>query len=224
MAPRMLHIRNLPNELLLEIFSRLPIKSLIAARGVHQNWRRLVLLANLHPARRKLLELYLSGIESAIFIRSRPFILPHIRYFDRVAYIDKLRKRSRDSRLPDEFVFWILEYPTRATIMWIWPGLNGTWFSETSPDSWRKYGGNCLSRMPPRVEKVYLQTDEDAGISMAGLEVWEHGCGWSDWLITGGESQSLVGQVYQLDGRSYDLIDEKPYDKHGWVDYLRSHI
>jgi len=200
----MLH--NLPTELLLEIFSHLPLKSLIAARGVHQNWRRLVLLANLHLARRALLELYLSSIESASFISSRGLMLPHIRYFDRVAYIDRLREQYRNALLPDEFVFWILEYPTRATTSWIWPGLDGAWCSETSPDS--LYGDNCLSRIPPRVEKVYLQADrdEDSRVPMAGLEVWEHGCEWSDWLITGGEPQSSVGQVYEL------------------KDYLRSHI
>jgi len=216
----MLHIHNLPNELLLEIFSHLPLKSLIAARGVHQNWRRLVLLANLHPARRKLLELYLSSIESAMFIDSRPFILPHIRYFDRVAYIDKLREQLRDTSLPDEFVFWILEYPTRATIMWIWPGLDGAWRTDLSPDSWGRYGANCLSSNSPQIRKVYLDDIPDGGVSMLGLEVWEHGPS-SSWLIIGGELRSLVGQVV-LDGTAYDWTDKKFYDNSGWVDYLRS--
>jgi hypothetical protein len=116
-------------ELLLETFQWLPLTSLIAAQGVNRQWRRLVPLADIFPARRALFDLYIDLLASPEFLPTRPAILEKLLPFDREAYVAFFR--DHDCPLPDEFLLWVLEWPNKAVIGHIWPGLE---LSE----------GNCL--------------------------------------------------------------------------------
>lgn len=109
------------NELLLLLFRLLPLRSLIVARGVDRRWRQLVSAADLHPHRRRLLDLYLTLINSPSFAQTRPWVLANLQPFDRDAYLAALL--AKYPRLPDTFVLWLLEWPARAVIGGIWPGL-----------------------------------------------------------------------------------------------------
>ncbi|KAF5381265.1 hypothetical protein D9615_008417 [Tricholomella constricta] len=110
-----------PNELLLQLLSLLPLKSLIAARGVDCKWRQLIDAADILPLRRKLLDLYLSIINSPWFPQTRPWVLENLQPFDREAYISTLLMQY--NRLPEAFMLWLLEWPALAVIGGIWPGL-----------------------------------------------------------------------------------------------------
>ncbi|KII94389.1 hypothetical protein PLICRDRAFT_36656 [Plicaturopsis crispa FD-325 SS-3] len=124
-----MHISDLPPELLLEVFAHLPhLRSLIAAQGVNRDWRRLLPLSDIRPARRALLELYMHAVKSPSFLATRETILPQIVPFDREEYLAKLCPAPPHSpdMLPEQFRLWILEWPTRATISRLWPGYRGT--------------------------------------------------------------------------------------------------
>jgi hypothetical protein len=110
-----------PNELLLQLLSLLPLKSLIAAQGVDRKWRQLVDAADILPLRRKLLGLYLSIVNSPWFLQTRPWVLENLQPFDREAYISTLLMQY--NRLPEAFMLWLLEWPALAVIGGIWPGL-----------------------------------------------------------------------------------------------------
>jgi len=86
----MSNFQDLSNEVLLQFFLHYPLKSLIAARGVSSLWRHLVTLAEVSPARRGLLNLYLRIIESPVFHQTRPWLLDNLRPFDREAYVNAL--------------------------------------------------------------------------------------------------------------------------------------
>jgi hypothetical protein len=114
----------LPNELLLQIFPLLSLKSLIRAQGVSRIWRHLVPLSHLLPARRALLDLFIMTISSPAFLVTRPRTRAHLISFDRNNYLSCLTEACREGdSLPDEFRLWVLEMPSMVAIRWIWPGL-----------------------------------------------------------------------------------------------------
>jgi hypothetical protein len=84
-----------PNELLLEIFSYLPLKGLIAARGVSRTWRNLVHLSNIPPVRRALLDLYNDVIQTPEFLSSRKMVISALLRFDRKAYVAALEEQIK---------------------------------------------------------------------------------------------------------------------------------
>ena len=134
-------IAQIPNEMLLEFFHFFPLKSLISARGVNQKWRRLVPLAHLIPARRALLDLYDTVIKSPVFLSSRDVVLSNTLPFDREAYLDSLLREH--CAIPDEFYFWLMEWPSAAAFGWTHPILNAEHNRKKEP--WRPFGMNCLS-------------------------------------------------------------------------------
>ena len=79
-----------PNEILLQILSFLPLKSLITGRTVSQEWRRLIPLADINPIRRSFLDFYLTLVNSPIFPQTRPWVLANLQPFDRQQYINDL--------------------------------------------------------------------------------------------------------------------------------------
>jgi hypothetical protein len=115
---------DLPNELLLEIFSFLPLKSLISARFVNQRWRQLVPKSDLLPARRALYALYYHVINHPNFLNTREATLsvlgPKI---DREGLIS-LWEGCGVVVLPEEFKLWLLEWPEKAVFGWMWPRLD----------------------------------------------------------------------------------------------------
>lgn len=112
------NIFSLPNEILLDIFPYLALRDLIAAQGVCRQWRLMVHASNIHSARRMLLQFYMRLIRPPVFLPTRPYIVPHLRKFDRLAFVGRLPNGT-----PDDFKYWILEWPAKAIVGWIWPGL-----------------------------------------------------------------------------------------------------
>jgi hypothetical protein len=145
--------QHLPNETLLQIISHLPLKSLIASRGVDQLWRQFVAVADVDPARRGLLNLYLTIVNSPYFLQSRPWVLANLQSFDREAYIDSLL--SQYPRLPEDFRLWILEWPARAVVGGAWPGLPFPSCHPDEADDIERFAGiNWLSSLPPQVSAI----------------------------------------------------------------------
>ncbi|THG97997.1 hypothetical protein EW026_g4113 [Hermanssonia centrifuga] len=136
-------ITDLPNELLLMVFPHLPLQALIAARGVNNKWRHLAPVSDIHPIRRKLLDLYQSFVASPAFLVTRPLIEPHLCNFDRDAYLAALPEST-----PEDFKMWLLEWPARAAIACIWPGLDTKFNMSEDIFVSRKDTRNCLVPKP----------------------------------------------------------------------------
>ncbi|KAJ7137635.1 hypothetical protein C8R46DRAFT_611467 [Mycena filopes] len=154
-----------PPEIPLQIFPHMHLKGLISARGVSKRWRELISLADIHPARIGLLELYQRTIHDPRFLDTRPWTLENLRPFDRQAYIDALL--AQHSYIPDDFRFYVLEWPARAAIACAWPGLPDDYITEhgtpkkeggdgRADDVDRIAGCNFLGRIPPLVHRVTL--------------------------------------------------------------------
>ncbi|KAJ7596094.1 hypothetical protein C8J56DRAFT_924031 [Mycena floridula] len=115
-------------ELWLEIFSHLSVTALIQSCGVCKTWKHLIPLADIHPARRALVRLYHFYIRQPEFILSRPATIAQIQPFDRQAYLADLLSHNaylpaeKQIEIPDEFYFYILEWPSRAIYARLWPG------------------------------------------------------------------------------------------------------
>lgn len=112
-----LTVDDLPNEVLLEVIPLLPLKSLIAARGVCRHWRALVREAHLCPIRRTLLDLFLDLV-------CQPGTLSPPRVSQRYAHTDReeyLRFLTRTSPAPADFVLWVREWPAWGVFAWLWP-------------------------------------------------------------------------------------------------------
>ena len=119
----MARIHDLPTEILLMVVANLVLKSLISGRGVCRLWRDLIRedCNSISPTRRRLLKLYLELVNArkgTFFPYTRRHIIPHLKDFDRAAYVEQLPKAT-----PAEFVTWLLEWPAQAALEWIWPGL-----------------------------------------------------------------------------------------------------
>jgi hypothetical protein len=205
-------ISDLPNELILDIILYLPLKELIAATGVNKRWRQLVPLADLIPARRGLLDLYLTAIQRPAFSKSRPRILPHLVPFDRQAYVAAVAASNCDEPLPELFQFWLLEWPAKATISWHWPGISPRHSSPSSPS--RFYlDRNCFDINGTRVqtETIYKITKTERlamGMSRTfetvkaqAVKLTPH-----QLIILGGDVQDLKGRVCFMNNIGGDLV------------------
>lgn len=116
-------IGDLPNELLFAIFPQLPLKSLIAVKGVCRHWRSLVPETHLSPARRRLLSVFDHIVASAPRDARRPRVAPRYLTHDREEYLQFLTGGTADSA-PDDFVVWVREWPAWGVFGWLWPDLD----------------------------------------------------------------------------------------------------
>lgn len=144
---------DLPNELLLPIFAHLPLKSLIVSRCVCRRWRYLVTSADLDPERRRLLTLYLRAIETPSFLVTRSEIIPALKPFDRAQLLGFVRDNGIGV-LPKEFRMWIEEWPAKAAIGWIWPGLDWSFYRGESTVCRRRDFANTIGYNPPWIKTV----------------------------------------------------------------------
>ncbi|KAJ8482464.1 hypothetical protein ONZ45_g14944 [Pleurotus djamor] len=148
----MAFITSIPNELLLAIFREFHLTTLISANGVCREWRNLLPLADIHPIRRALLELYKHIVHETWFLDGRQWVLENLRPFDRHAYVDALL--TQHDYLPEQFRIWVLEWPARAAFGGIWPGLPMPIFdlvgqTSSQPECW-----NLLDASTPIVWTV----------------------------------------------------------------------
>ncbi|KAI0782090.1 hypothetical protein C8Q75DRAFT_811936 [Abortiporus biennis] len=149
---------SLPNEILLHIFSfQQSLSALIATQGVCRRWRSLVPIAHTHPVRLRLLEVYQKATLSPAFAHIRPYITSLVKDFPREEYAALLPEST-----PDEFLFWIREWPSKAIIDWLWPGLPFRPPTH-SPTSLLlgKRGYNSLANGPRVYEACLINPDGD---------------------------------------------------------------
>lgn len=217
-------ISDCPNELLLELFTLLPLKSVISARGVNQNWRRLIPLANIHPIRRELLDLYDTIITTTEFLDSREGIQDNLRPFDREAYISSLEQQQNSIMLPEEFRIWVLEWPARAVFRYLWPGLRHDDFYMSMG---KPHGRCCLTHRPPGVSTLFAHSSgEDQATrgyhrsleNASALEVWDHGCALTTWLVLDCKDVSLKGILIGGEGNH---VSNYSQSCSSWLAYLR---
>lgn len=101
------------------------------------------------------MELYLKVVHSPSFTQTREFNLHDLQpHFNRKEYLDDLLAAYRHavsnsalqlSDLPEEFVLWILEYPSQAIFGRFWPGLPQIYrFTHAKP---QLYGAHSLSAL-----------------------------------------------------------------------------
>jgi hypothetical protein len=140
-----------PPELWEEVITHLPLVPLIKSMGVCKSWRRTIQnpASPLTVARRSLLNLYLSLIDSPAFITSRAENVDGLSSLDRMAYLNGLldsynnpsvgenewdmpswamtaSQYHRPSHislydLTEDFITYILEWPERAIFCRLWP-------------------------------------------------------------------------------------------------------
>ncbi|KIJ41144.1 hypothetical protein M422DRAFT_82979, partial [Sphaerobolus stellatus SS14] len=203
-----LSFQSFPTELYLELFSHFSIKDLIASRGACHIWRKLICQADVPLSRRLLLDLYLKLIEDEYFLRTRPWVLKNLKDFDREAYVDSLVQQG--ANLPEDFRLWILEWPAKAAIAGIWPGL---------PDdvveghfNGRMAGRNVLGILPPQLSSILFVPQKRC---IPAICLWVGRTPETVWLPLDEESGlygkvimcSTRGDLYGVE-RGEDGIDE----------------
>ncbi|KAK8246741.1 hypothetical protein HDK90DRAFT_472609 [Phyllosticta capitalensis] len=159
LAPSM-SAQALPVRVQLQILSHLPLTSLIKMHCVSRHWRDLIdsqmesRKSPISSSRRALLQIYLEAVHQPFFLPSRRHILPHVRPFDREAYVAALVQSFNSNmndcptaRLPDDFLTWILEWPSSAVIGMLWPGIDND-FGSVPPSP-----KTSLSRLSKHIDR-----------------------------------------------------------------------
>ena len=211
---------DLPNELLLMIFPLLPLQPLIAVRAVNHKWRHLALLSDINPTRRKLLALYDQFVASPAFHVTRPIIEPHLCSFDRNAYVSALPEAT-----PEDFKMWLLEWPARAAIACLWPGLDSKFNMSEDIFVSRRDKRNLLVPRPQVRRHDLALFGGHAHVS--ALEILDEGNGWKHWVILDGEhdGKDLRGHVYsKVRGEDGEDGYGEFLEADGWLRYLQAEI
>lgn len=216
----MARITDMPNELLLMVYPLLPLQALIATRGVCRKWRHLAPLSDIHPTRRKLLGLYESFVNSPAFLATRSLIEPHLCNFDRQAYVSALPEST-----PEDLRMWLLEWPARAAIACLWPGLDAKFNMSEDIFASRRDARNCLA---PKPEVHNLDLALWNGIAqVSALEVFDEGNGWRHWVVLDGKmgDEDLRGYVYsKVRGADGAAGYGEALEANCWFAYLQSEV
>ncbi|KAF4612028.1 hypothetical protein D9613_003675 [Agrocybe pediades] len=223
-----LSLDSLPNELLIHIFSFLELKPYLISRGVCKKWQVLLPLADLHPIRWRMLDLYHRMLQAPEFVETRPWILENLRPFDRQAYIDGLLAQH-STAIPEEFRLWILEWPAKMAIFGIWPGLPMVRFPHRtvrmpSGVNWMAYDTPLLQAL------VYDKGSLDPKENLTpALLVWRTS-EYTRWLLFDEEEPELFGRVLEIafpDCPSFyptksELLnyDYDPFEIHDYDDWI----
>jgi len=203
--PTYRQLEGLPNEILLHAFSFFPLRGLIIGRTLSQDWRRLIPLADISPIRRVLLDFYLTLVNSPIFPQTRPWVLANLKPFDRQAYIDDLMRQH--PYVPEAFQVWILEWPARAVIGCVWPGLPNLYSREPCVDNVHRMDGtNWLAPVPPTVCAIPFQNCTPEAEFIPALFIFHHNQA-TVWLMLD-ERGTLRDKVYTFFEGGNNLWDE----------------
>ncbi|KAF8152599.1 hypothetical protein B0H34DRAFT_784631 [Crassisporium funariophilum] len=210
------------NELGLRILSDLPLQSLIASRGVCTKWRGLVPHTDMAPARRAMLSFYDALIPSPVFQATRLSVIANLKPFDRQAYINKLLKQY--SSLPEHFKLWILEWPSKAIIAGLWPGLPRKKYKDQFKDNVNVLEGANWLVFPQVTAITYKDMPNRRAYYIPALLVRTHRS--MVWLILD-ERSNMCGKVY-TSGTGSDVVSnletvEYPFDvlDKDWIAYLQ---
>ena len=171
----------LPPELLLRCFSYMSLKCLISSRCVCSDWRRLVPQSDLHPTRRRFLELYDKMLVNPLFLQSRTWTVDNLKPFDRQAYIATLNEQCNtpEAEIPEDFRMYILEWPARMAIGCMWPGF--PFIESRTRNIQRQYGVNYLG-YPPQLSALVFKHQLPEACFIPGLLIWRTPES-TDWLL-----------------------------------------
>ncbi|KJA23075.1 hypothetical protein HYPSUDRAFT_40196 [Hypholoma sublateritium FD-334 SS-4] len=191
-----MQVSTIATELVLHFFSFMNLKTLIAAQGVCQEWRRLVPLADIHPDRRRLLHLFHNVVSDERFLLYEKL---QISFVDRQAYIDQLLQQY--PKVPDTFKLWILEWPSRIVIQGLSPFDS---LQEAKYDSFnRRNGVNWIALNPPQIlTLVYSPGADKGGFEVIPALLAFRSQSLTAWIIFD-DRPELSGRVYT----SYDYVD-----------------
>ena len=165
-------MEDFPNEILLHVFSFLPLKSLVNGRTISQEWRRLIPLADITPICRALLDFYLTLIDSPIFLQTRPWVLANLQPFHCQQYISDLM--DQHPYVPEAFRIWILEWPAKAVIGCNWPGLPNIHCGRDIADNVHQIeGNNSLAPLPPTICALPFM-NYNCGCNYISHVLWVH--------------------------------------------------
>ncbi|KAF4611574.1 hypothetical protein D9613_003622 [Agrocybe pediades] len=190
--------RDLPTEIILHIFSFLELKPYIISHGVCKEWKRLLPLAEMHPIRKRLLDLYRLMVGTPNFARTRSWVVENVQPFDRQAHIDALL--AQHPLIPEEYRMWIMEWPARLALGCSWPGLPFVYYNRPDHNPLRKYGVNWLGYRPesPQLSALVFEVEE-LGYQpryIPALLLWKgEGCHNVTWLIFDKTFPALFGRV-----------------------------
>ncbi|PPQ87852.1 hypothetical protein CVT25_009504 [Psilocybe cyanescens] len=219
------------------MFSFLELKPYIISHGVCKEWHHLLLLAELHPIRRRLLSLYHRIINTPHFQNSLTWSLDNLQPFDRQVYIDSLL--AQYPVIPEEFRMWILEWPARLVIACTWPGIQ---FRDGGANNCRRrFGVNWLgyNNQSPQLFAVLYKNQTPQVKFIPALLIWRESC-TTDWLVFAEDEPDIFGRVYVTNvmegeeasniahGRYPDSDDDSDDESDGyinvphadWVSYL----
>lgn len=174
-----LPMARLPVELEVLCLSFMTVECLIFSSLVCSRWRGLARIADVHPTRRRLFNLYRLMMDRPKPDKlARRYLRQHLDHaFDREAYIHALERQNPVYGLPEEFRMWVLEWPAKLCINGIWPGLPYTnCFMNTNATAGesRKYGVNYVARRPPLVSHLPKQAEVggESAEDVAMLLIW----------------------------------------------------
>ncbi|KAF4612098.1 hypothetical protein D9613_003636 [Agrocybe pediades] len=224
--------QDLPNELILVIFSFLELKPYIISHGVCRKWQQMLPLVDIHPIRRRMFKLFHHMLQHPGFLDTRPWPLQTIQPFDRKAYIEALL--SQYPAVPEEFELWILEWPARMVVFSMWPGSPFTHYQDVTKD--QVHGINWLAYLPegsPSLLTLVHRSRIHDHHSMPALLIWANNAKIM-WLIFDKDEPELFGRVQVTDWNSeqapiecrFPMPDDEHDDRYcrifdNWLEFLQ---
>jgi len=188
----MAHLTDLPAELQSQILSYCDLSSLIAAIGSYSVWRQSCTLRDVHPTRRRLLDMYLNLVRSKTFLASRACVKKVCERFDREEYIRKMERQRGIVAVPADFRMYILEWPERAVFDSLWPGMPLNLDISGSAMLFRRRGRNLLHHDTKHFQNMAMfdidpehRGREQMSITALGLWKPRRGAGVGTWLVVG---------------------------------------
>ncbi|GBE78850.1 hypothetical protein SCP_0200470 [Sparassis crispa] len=224
-------LNDLPNELIIEIFTYLPVYSIFQVRAVSKKWCGLVAATPIDPVRRALLKLYLKAITSPVLLDTQPEVISYAAEFDGEAYASSIEALTRRP-LPEAFHMWLLEWPAHAVIKRLWPGLPSVCKNIV------RFGGVCLFPQPDlELQKFSLKLEDNKYALHFEVADWDDGndwvCGipmyyeqdqkvmWRMYLLLSGKGkgETLVGGVATVYG-GHTKVEGRATRSMEWLDSL----
>ena len=220
-----------PDEVLLLILSYFPLPSLIRARGVCKLWRSVVPGSHIPAFRRGLMQLYLRLLDSPAFLPTRKPILSQRCPWNREAYLTQLSKE-----LPDDFRCWVLEWPERAILGLVWPGLRHSRNMFSEPDLLCDSGTNILPinilnsvvfhSPSPHMMQAYMFSADlrgETGVALLIDDAFVDGYQRSRILLLTGvcKGVDMAGRVYRVAGVKGAM--DTPIAM-SWTEYLEQEL
>jgi hypothetical protein len=237
----MARISELPIELLLDIITHLPLKSLIACMALNHLWRdHLVPAARIDLYRKQYLDLYYDAVHSRDFLLACEKVEPPIE-FNRTEWLgafEELLVKSGGA-MPKDFAMYIDEWPAKAILARNWPGVQTVrWPPNSKTNRGIRPHGTCsipsvcrIRESQHKLPTVGYFTDNGKAPKIEErvtvLPVWSIGMN-HHWMMVVDRNEviqkdGLFGTMHVVHDcvwNIYDATGRDPGPK-TWIDYLR---